>query len=111
MGSCQQLAKPGDVIVVDAGGGDLTNALVGEIMSDDAIKRKRTGMILNGAIRDSAWVRAGNLPVFTAGVTHRGPYKDEPGEINVSVSIEGMVMPAGRSVVGDDDGCFCLPFD
>jgi len=33
-----QLAKPGDVIVVD-GGGDLTNALVGEIMVGDAIKQ------------------------------------------------------------------------
>ena len=37
------------------------------------------------AIRDSAAIRAQGFPVFAAGVTHRGPYKDGPGEINVPV--------------------------
>src|SRR6478736_5326465 len=39
------LAAPGDVIVVD-GGGDLTNALIGELMAAHAIKRGIAGMVL-----------------------------------------------------------------
>ncbi len=80
------LAEPGDVIVVD-GGGDLTNALVGELIG------------------------AGSFPVFAAGVTHRGPYKDGPGEINVPIAIDGMVIRPGDLIVGDADGVLCIPYD
>ncbi|RZL95025.1 MAG: RraA family protein [Variovorax sp.] len=105
-----QLAKPGDVIVVDAGG-VLTNALVGEIMVGDAIKQGLGGFVMNGAIRDAGALRAGSFPVFAAGVTHRGPYKDGPGEINVPIAIDGMVIEPGDLVIGDEDGLLCVPFD
>lgn len=103
-----QLAVPGDVIVVDAGG-DLTNAIIGEIMVGDAIQRGLGGIVINGAIRDAAAVRAGDFPVFAAGVTHRGPYKDGPGEINVPIAIDGMVIEPGDLIIGDDDGLLCVP--
>ena len=41
------------------------------------------GIVINGAIRDAAYIRDQAIPVFAAGVTHRGPYKNGPGEINV----------------------------
>lgn len=104
-----QLAVPGDVIVVDAGG-DLTNAIIGEIMVGDAVLRKLGGIVINGAIRDAAALRAGDFPVFAAGVTHRGPYKDGPGEINVPIAIDGMVIEPGDLVIGDDDGLLCVPY-
>ncbi|NVK35619.1 MAG: RraA family protein, partial [Rhodobacteraceae bacterium] len=67
------MAVPGDVIVVDAGG-ELTNALMGELMLAYAVKRGVAGFVLNGAIRDvDAFVQV-NLPTFAAGITHRGPY-------------------------------------
>jgi regulator of RNase E activity RraA len=104
------LARPGDVIVVDAGG-DLTNALIGEIMVGDAALQGLGGIVINGAIRDAAVLRQGSFPVFAAGVTHRGPYKDGPGEINVPIAIDGMVIEPGDLVIGDDDGLLCVPFD
>ncbi len=104
------LAEPGDVLVVDAGG-DLTNAIIGELMIAQMVKRGLGGIVINGAIRDSAAIRAGGYPVFAAGVTHRGPYKDGPGEINVPVAIDGMVIAPGDLVVGDDDGLLCVPHD
>ena len=103
------MAEPGDVIVVDAGG-DLTNALVGELMVTYAISRGVAGFVMNGAIRDVDMIGAGSFPVFAAGVTHRGPYKDGPGEINVPIAIEGMVIHPGDLVLGDD-GVLCVPFD
>jgi regulator of RNase E activity RraA len=104
------LSQPGDVIVVDAGG-DLTNALIGELMLAQMVQRDLAGIVINGAIRDSAAIRAQDFPVFAAGVTHRGPYKDGPGEINVPVAIDGMVIAPGDLVLGDDDGLLCVPFD
>jgi RraA family protein len=104
------MAQPGDVLVVD-GGGDLTSALVGEIMVSYAITRGIAGFVINGAIRDYDMIRAGTFPVFAAGVTHRGPYKDGPGEINVPVAIDGMVIAPGDLILGDADGCLCVPYD
>jgi regulator of RNase E activity RraA len=104
------LAQPGDVIVVDAGG-DLTNSLFGELMLSYAEKRKLAGIVLNGAVRDIDIIAAGSFPVYAAGVTHRGPYKDGPGEINVPIAIDGMVIQAGDLVLGDADGLLCVPYD
>jgi regulator of RNase E activity RraA len=104
------MAQPGDVIVVDAGG-DLTNSLFGEIMVSYAITRKIAGVVLNGAVRDADFIAAGSFPVYAAGVTHRGPYKDGPGEINVPIAIDGMVIRPGDLVLGDADGLLCVPYD
>ncbi len=102
------LAMPGDVVVVD-GGGDLTNALIGELMSAHAAARGLAGLVINGAIRDAGALREAPFPVFAAGITHRGPYKDGPGEIGISISIEGMVIMPGDLMLGDDDGLLCVP--
>src|ERR1700753_1341800 len=102
------IADPGDVIVVD-GGGDLTNSLIGEIMTSHAQKRGIAGMIIYGSIRDYDTLHAGTFPVFAAGVTHRGPYKDGPGEINVPIAIGGMVIEAGELIVGAGAGLVGVP--
>jgi RraA family protein len=104
------IAQPGDVIVVDAGG-DLSNALIGEMMVAYAVKKGVAGIVINGAIRDAASIGAGDFPLFAAGVTHRGPYKDGPGEVNVAIAIDGMVIEPGDLVIGDEDGLLCVPFD
>jgi regulator of RNase E activity RraA len=104
------LAEPGDIIVVDAGG-DLTNAITGEMMLMQMIKRGVAGLIINGAIRDAGYIRNQDFPVFAAGVTHRGPYKNGPGEINVPIAIDGMVIEPGDLIIGDDDGLLCVPFN
>ncbi|PRX21647.1 RraA family protein [Paraburkholderia sp. BL18I3N2] len=104
------LAEPGDVVVVDAGG-DLTNALIGELMTWYAASRKLGGIVINGAIRDAATIKKNPFPVYAAGVTHRGPYKDGPGEINVTVALDGMCIEPGDLVIADADGILCVPFD
>jgi len=104
------LAQPGDVIVVDAGG-DCTNAIIGELMTSYAASRGIAGMVINGAIRDADILRKAAFPVYAAGVTHRGPYKDGPGQINVAVSLDGMVVRPGDIIVGDGDGVLCIPLE
>ncbi len=102
------MAAPGDVILVDAGGG-LDQAIIGEIMSSHARSRGIAGMVIDGAIRDADAIAASDFPVYACGVTHRGPYKDGPGEINVTVTIAGMVVNPGDIIVGDADGIIAIP--
>jgi RraA family protein len=104
------VAEPGDVIVVDAGGVN-DNAIIGELMSARAEQRGVAGMVIWGAIRDSAELRQGSFPVYASGVTHRGPYKNGPGEINVAISIGGMTVNPGDIIVGDADGLVAVPQD
>ncbi len=103
------LAQAGDVLVVDAGG-DLTNAIVGERMLAYCQAKKFAGIVIDGAVRDLSYIKQHTFPVYAAGVTHRGPYKDGPGEINVPVAIDGMVIEPGDLIVGDEDGLLCIPF-
>jgi RraA family protein len=101
------MAEPGDVIVVDAGGA-LENAIVGELMAGWAQKRGLAGFVIDGAIRDSEALSEGDFPVYAAGVTHRGPYKDGPGEINGVVTVAGMVVRPGDLIAGDHDGVVAI---
>jgi RraA family protein len=102
------MARPGDVIIVDAGG-FADAAIVGEIMTRWAARRGIAGVVIWGAIRDSQEIRGGSFPVYACGVTHRGPYKNGPGEINVPVVIAGMPVHPGDIVVGDADGVVAVP--
>jgi len=102
------IAEPGDIVVVDAGG-DLSNAIIGELMVAHAAQRGLGGIVIFGAIRDSEELLEGSFPVFAAGVTHRGPYKDGPGEVNVPIAINGMVIEPGDLICGDADGLLSVP--
>jgi RraA family protein len=105
-----KMIEPGDIVVIDAGG-DLTTALVGELMLSHARACGAAGLVIHGAVRDSAWIRDNDFPVYAAGITHRGPYRDGPGEVNVPVAFGGMVIHPGDLVLGDDDGLVSVPFD
>jgi len=103
-----ELIRPGEVLVVD-GGGDVSRALLGEIMMTLAQTRAAAGIVIDGAVRDTAALRAATLPCFARASIHRGPYKNGPGEIDVPVSIGGMVVSPGDIVVGDEDGVVAFP--
>jgi regulator of RNase E activity RraA len=103
-----EFCRPGDVLLVDAGG-DVANAVIGGILSFYAAKIGVAGVVVDGAIRDVAEIRSREFPVYARGVTHRGPYKDGPGEINVPIQVGGMVVNPGDIVVGDQDGLLAIP--
>ena len=97
------LAKPGDVIVVD-GKGDLSSALMGEIMCQQAAKIGVAAVVIDGAVRDGEAIRALGLPMYAAGLNPNGPTKLVPGRINHPISIGGVSVSPGDLVVGDGDG-------
>ncbi len=97
------LAQPGDVILVDVQG-DTTNSVTGELMITWAEHRGVAGVVIDGAIRDVDAYENMHISVYAAGITPKGPYKDGPGEINVPVSVGGVVVKPGDIIVGDSDG-------
>jgi RraA family protein len=103
-----QTMSPGHVLVVD-GGGDTTNALVGELIMMYAQQRGCAGFVLDAAIRDITAYFDADFPCYARGVSHRGPYKQGPGGLNVPVTVGGQVVNPGDIVVGDEDGVVTFP--
>lgn len=97
------LAEPGDVLVVDAGGSG-ERAILGEIMGRYAVTRGLAALVVDGVVRDAEGLAAGPIPVFAVGINHLGPYKDGPGEVHGTVQAGGAVVRSGDLIVGDGDG-------
>jgi len=102
--AAMDLAKPGDVIVIDAGG-FTDRAIFGELMATYCKVRGIRGIVCDGAIRDRIGLaQMEDFHVYARSATPNGPYKNGPGEINVPVVIGGQTVYPGDIVVGDDDG-------
>ncbi len=97
------LAQPGDVIVVD-GKGDLSSALMGEIMCQQCVALGVVAVVIDGAVRDSEAIRELGFPLYAAGLNPNGPTKFVPGRVNHPVSVGGVTVNPGDLVVGDADG-------
>ncbi len=104
------IAKPGDVLVVD-GKGDLSCALLGEIMATQAQASGIAGIIIDGAVRDADTLSKQSYPIFSAGLNPCGPTKSIPGRVNHAISVAGAAVQAGDLVVGDIDGVVVIPRD
>jgi regulator of RNase E activity RraA len=104
------LAKPGDVIVV-AGGGDKTRALLGELIGERAINLGIAGFALDGAARDAEALAEIGMPVFARATTPAGPYKNGPCRLGTAVAFGGVPVLPGDIIIGDSDGVVVIPRD
>ncbi len=104
------VAKPGDVILVD-GKGDLSAALMGEIMSQQCVALGVAAVVIDGAVRDSEAIRELGFPMYAAGLNPNGPTKAVSGRLNHPISIGGVTVCPGDLVVGDADGVTVIERD
>lgn len=103
-----KLARAGDVIVVDAHG-DLSAGIWGGLTTAMAMRKGLAGLVIDGAVRDSAELTASGFPVFTRGVCARGGGKEGPGQVNMPISCAGVPIQPGDAIVGDADGVVVVP--
>jgi RraA family protein len=102
------IAKPGDVIVIDAHASTL-NAVLGDMICTKAKHRGIAGFIVDGYVRDVEDLVDRDLPVFARGATPVGPLHRGPGEINYPICCGGVVVQPGDIVVADNSGIVILP--
>ncbi|WP_029145318.1 ribonuclease E activity regulator RraA [Microbacterium luticocti] len=99
------LASPGDgaVLVVD-GGGSLQSALVGDLIAASAVAHGWAGLIVHGAIRDRVALAEVPIGIKALGSNPRKSTKTGAGEVDVPVTIGGVVFTPGCHVWADADG-------
>ncbi len=103
------MAAPGDILVV-SNESDSTRALMGAIMFTYAYCAKNLGgIILDGPLRDVEEVLKMDMPIYAAGSTPGGPYKEGPGEVNVPISCGEIAVNPGDIIVADWDGVIVVP--
>ncbi|MDV7143574.1 ribonuclease E activity regulator RraA [Tropicimonas sp. TH_r6] len=100
-----QLEQPGDgrILVVD-GGGSTRIALLGDILADLAINSGWAGIVVNGAIRDSAEIDMMPTTVFALATSPVKSAKEGWGKTGGAISFGGVVFRPGGWVFGDADG-------
>ncbi len=104
------VAEPGDIVVVDAGGSTM-NAVLGDLVCTKAKHRKIAGFIVDGLVRDLPDIMNLDFPVFARGTTPIGPLHRGPGEINFPICCGNVVVNPGDIVVADDAGVVVVPQD
>ena len=105
------VARPGEIVVIDAHGVRGMNAVLGDIVCTKAKHRGIAGFIVDGLVRDMPGIEDLDFPVFARGTTPVGPLHRGPGEINCPISCGGVVVNPGDVVVADVSGIVIVPRD
>jgi regulator of ribonuclease activity A len=101
----QLLATPGEdaVLVVD-GGGSLRSALMGDLIAASAVMNGWAGVVIFGAVRDRQAIRGLSLGVKALGSNPRKSSKSGEGEVDVVLTVDGVIFHPGATLISDDDG-------
>ncbi|MFD4458307.1 ribonuclease E activity regulator RraA [Nocardia sp. NPDC058480] len=101
----QTLSGPGEgkVLVVD-GGASVHTALVGDIIAGRGVDNGWAGVIVNGAVRDSAILRTLDIGVKALGTNPRKSTQTGSGEQDVPVEFGGITFIPGEMLYSDSDG-------
>lgn len=101
-------AASGDVLVVDYGG-SLESGPFGEIMALACRLRGIAGIVIDGAVRDSAQIAALDFPVFCRSLNIRGTAKQDIGELGGRIMLGTVPVNRGDFIVADADAVVILP--
>lgn len=104
------LSGPGEgrVLVVD-GGGSLHTALVGDVIAQLAVDNGWAGVVVHGAVRDTAVLAGMPLGIKALGSNPRKSTKTGSGERDVPVTFGGTTFSPGDRLWSDEDGVVVLP--
>jgi len=100
-------AGPGDVIVIDAGGGP--TAIWGELASWSARGRQVAAVVVDGAIRDVDAILELGFPAFSRSTSSDAGEPKGHGEIGVEVKVGGQRVRPGDWIIGDASGVVVVP--
>lgn len=93
----------GRVLVVD-GGGSLRTALVGGNLAAAAARHGWAGIVVDGAVRDAAELRAAAVGIRALALCPMPPAKRGAGRQDLPVRLQGVVVRPGDWLYADADG-------
>lgn len=93
----------GDVIVLDTGG-SMRTAMIGDRMAERLIANGWSGILINGAVRDSAQLAELDLGIKALGTTPLRSAKTGIGALDVPVAFGGVLFETGHCIYCDEDG-------
>jgi RraA family protein len=96
----------GDILVVDAG--TTENAVLGELFATEAMRREMAGIVVYGLCRDTAVLAQLPLPVYALGTVPRAAGATQLAMTQQAVSLGGIEVRPGETLIGDDDGIVVL---
>jgi len=100
-------AKKGDVIVVDACGGDI--AVWGELASCSCKTKGVSGVVIDGAARDIDSIYEMEFPCFSRHVSSNAGEPKGYGGIGHEIVCGGVVVRTGDWIIGDESGVVVVP--
>jgi 4-hydroxy-4-methyl-2-oxoglutarate aldolase len=103
-----EVLQPGDIVVIDAAGYKDV-AVIGERLAHYMKLRGAGGIVVDGAIRDSAGIIAEGIPTYSRSRCIRIFGSVGPGAVNVPVTCGGVIVNPGDIVCGDADGIVIVP--
>ena len=95
-------ARPGDILVIDTRGS--RRAFAGELFVTEAMNRRLAGIVVDGAMRDSATLRTVPLPVYARFVSPMSGTTDKIFPTQAPIPCGGVLVNPGDVIFGDDDG-------
>lgn len=104
------VATPGEgrVIVVD-GAGSLRSALLGGNLAADAARNGWAGIVINGCVRDLHEICTEDIGIKAIGTCPRKSVKAGLGEVDIDITLGGIVIKPGFWVIADSDGVIVSP--
>ena len=101
----QVLERPGQgAVLVVNGGGSLKRALVGDNLASLAIDNGWAGIVVHGAVRDSAVLNTMDVGVKAVGTIPVRADRDAIGEIDIPTAFGGVIFTPGDWLYADADG-------
>ncbi|UUO23320.1 putative 4-hydroxy-4-methyl-2-oxoglutarate aldolase [Colwellia sp. M166] len=91
------------VMVVD-GKASITNALLGDMLAEQAVKNGWQAIVINGCIRDAGTIATLPLAVKAIGCCPIKTEKLGKGEINSIISFANLSFNPGQYIYGDSNG-------
>lgn len=93
------------------GDGSLHTALVGDLIAELGRSNGWVGLIVNGAVRDSAVLRGIDIGIKALGTNPRKSTKTGAGQRDVEITLGGVTFTPGDIAYSDDDGIVVVTAD
>jgi len=100
-------AKPGDVIVIDACGGEI--AVWGELASWSCKTKGVAGVVIDGAARDIDSIIDLGFPCFSRHIASNAGEPKGYGGIGQEIVCGGVTVRSGDWIIGDESGVVVVP--